>query len=234
MNSKIKNYVEVLFKDIPNTNKAKELKEEMLSTLNDHFEAHIAEGKSENQAYTAALCDLGDVDEMLKDLVPEQELKTKIEAYRQKRAKNISIAVMLYIFSIISVIIAGVIGQGVNIKNNDLIPMIGVVIMFLMIGIATGLIIYTHMSIPQDVSQYITHNKHSREIQYNGESKTLRFLAAFMKVYWMIVLIIYLSVSFYTGRWAITWLIWLIASAIKEALYIFFNTNDNEIKSFNE
>lgn len=234
MNSKIKNYVDVLFKDIPNTNKAKELKEELLSTLNDHFEAHIEEGKSENQAYTEALCDLGDVDALLKDLVPEQELKQKIDVYRQKRAKNIAIAVMMYIFSVISVIVAGGISTLTNADNYELITIAGVVIMFILIGLATGLIIYTHMSMPQDVSQYITKNKNSREIEYNGDNKTLRFLAAFMKVYWMIILIVYLGVSFATGKWAITWLIWLIATALKEALYIFFNTNDNEIKSMQE
>ena len=50
MNQKIKNYVDVLFDDIPNSRKAIELKEEILSNLNEHFEAHIAEGKSKNQA----------------------------------------------------------------------------------------------------------------------------------------------------------------------------------------
>ena len=98
MNGKIKNYVDVLFNDIPQTRKAAELKEEILSNLNEHFEAHIAEGKSENQAYTEALGDLGDVDELLESLAPERELKPKIDDYRKKAAKNKSIAVMLYIF----------------------------------------------------------------------------------------------------------------------------------------
>ena len=95
--------------------------------------------------------------------------------------------------------------------------------MFLIVAVATGLIIYTNMSMPQDVSHYIsqTHGKH-HEIHYNGDSKGLRILASFMKVYWTLVLVIYLAVSFSTGMWAWTWLIWVIASAIKEAIYIFF------------
>ena len=78
MNSKIKNYVDVLFNDVPKTRKAVELKEEILADLNEHFEAHIAQGKSENQAYTEALADLGDIDELLSSLAPERELKPKI------------------------------------------------------------------------------------------------------------------------------------------------------------
>ena len=43
-----------------------ELKEEILSNLNEHFEEHISEGKGENQAYTEALGDLGDIDDSAK------------------------------------------------------------------------------------------------------------------------------------------------------------------------
>ena len=46
MNTKIKNYVDVLFNDVPTTRKAQELKEEILADLNEHYASHIAEGKS--------------------------------------------------------------------------------------------------------------------------------------------------------------------------------------------
>lgn len=234
MNTKIKNYVDVLFKDIPNTKKAQELREEILSTLNDHFEEHIAEEKSENQSYTEALADLGDIDELLKDLEPEKDLKEKIDRFRIKRARNTSIAVSLYILSAIFVIGFGGLGELLNSVNVEVFGVIGVICMFLCIAIATGLIIYTHMSIPQDVEQYISHKNNSKEIQYSGDSKSLRLLAAFMKVYWVFVLIIYLSVSFSTGSWGWTWLIWVIATAIKEAIYIFFNTSNDEIETYNK
>ena len=42
-------------------------------------------------------------------------------------------------------------------------------------------------------------------------------------LYWVIVTIIYLSVSFSTGAWHISWLIWLIATAIEQALTIIFS-----------
>lgn len=230
MNTKIQNYVDVLFKDIPNTKKALELKEEILSTLNDHFEEHIAEGKSENQAYTEALGDLGDIDELLKDLEPDQELKKKIDNYRVKRARNTAIGVALYILSVIFVIGFGGISELVCPDQVEIFGVIGVICMFLCIAAATGLIIYTHMSMPQDVGQYIHESK--RSIRLHSDSNTIRLLAAFMKVYWMIVLILYLAISFFTGRWGWTWLIWVIASAIKEAVYIFFGTDNEEVNSY--
>ena len=227
MNTKIKNYVDVLFKDIPNTQKAQELKEEILSTLNDHFEAHIAEGKSENQAYTEALADLGDIDELLKGLEPDKELKAKIDVFRQKRAKNTALAVMLYILGIVCVIGFSTVPDMMNVERTELFPIVEVISMFVLIAIATGLIIYTNMSMPQDVSHYISQRSgRYHEIKYTGDSKALKIIASFMKVYWTLVLVIYLAVSFSTGMWAWTWLIWVIASAIKEAIYIFFNNEE--------
>lgn len=234
MNTKIKNYVEVLFKDIPNTKKASELKEEILSTMNDHFEAHIAEGKSENQAYTETLADLGNIDDLLKDLEPEQELKTKIDLYRTKRAKNTAIAVMLYILSVVFVIGLAGFADITGIGNEDFLGLIGIICMFICIAVATGIIIFTHMNIPQDVQQYITQDQTHSTIKYHGNNKTLRLLAAFMKVYWVAILIIYLSISFSTGKWAWTWIIWIAASAIKEAIYVFFDTTDSEVNPFKE
>lgn len=229
MNSKIKNYVDVLFKGIPNTKKAQELKEEILSNLNDHFEAHIAEGKSENQAYTESLADLGDIDELLKDLEPEVDLKNKIDEYRVKRAKNTSISILLYILGVVFVIIFGTLDEIFGFGDQDKLAIIGVVCMFVCIAIATALIVYTHMSMPQDVAQYISRGSNHHNGTYNGSNKTLRILAAFMKIYWCVVLVIYLAISFSTGAWYITWLVWVIASALKNALFIFLDTDDDEI-----
>lgn len=233
MNSKIKNYVDVLFKDIPSTKKAKELKEEILSNLNDHFEAHIAEGKSENQAYTASLADLGDIDELLNTLEPEKELKNKIDDFRRIRARNTSISVMLYIISVVFVVGFASISEVFGIGDSEKFAIVGVICMFLCIAAATGLLIYTHMSMPQDVSQYISKGNSLISKQY-GESKNARAIAAFMKLYWCIVLVIYLLVSFSSGKWYITWLIWVIASALKNAIFIFFDANNDEIERISD
>lgn len=225
MNSKIKNYVDVLFKDIPNTKKSQELKEEILSTLNDHFEGHIAEGKSENQAYTESLADLGDIDELLKGLEPEKELKSKIDNYKTVRARNTSISVMLYILSVVCVIACAGLSEVFGFSDPEKMGIVGVILMFICIAVATGLIIFTHMSMPQDVAQYISRK---RRTSFEGKSKKARTLEAFMKIYWCIVLLVYLGVSFSTGRWALTWIIWVIATAIKNALFIFFDVDEND------
>jgi len=226
MNSKIKNYVDVLFNDIPQTRKAAELKEEILSNLNEHFEAHIAEGKSENQAYTEALGDLGDVDELLESLAPERELKPKIDDYRKKAAKNKSIAVMLYIFGAILLTCipgtAAIFGLGADTAKFGIIGFAG---MMICVAIATGILIYTQNCVPQDVEPFLV--RRHKVVSGDAEADT-PFWASFWKLYWLVITIIYLFVSFMTHAWHITWILWLIASAVKQAIQM-FKKDDGEI-----
>ncbi len=219
MNTKIQNYVDVLFKGIPNTKKAQELREEILSTLSDHFEAHIAEGKSENQAYTDSLSDLGDIDELLKDLEPEQNLKDKIDEYRKIRARNTSISVACYILGVIFLIGLGGAAAIFEIGDVEKFGLIGLLCMFVCIAIGTSILIYTRMSRPQDVDQYLSRGNEEVVPKKTG-GKMRRIIDG---IYWPIVLVVYLLVSFGTGKWGITWIIWLISVAIKKAIEAFFS-----------
>ena len=88
MNNKIKNYVDVLFSDTPKSRKTQELKMEFMSDLNEKYEAFIAEGMSENQAYSSTIAGVGDIDEMFQGLFPDTELKAQIEKYRMRKARN--------------------------------------------------------------------------------------------------------------------------------------------------
>ena len=151
----------------------------------------------------------------------DADTKRKLDAFNQKKARNMSIAVFLYIFSIAFLIFfAAAVGA----------PIIGVTGMFICIAAATGLIVYTKSLVPVDLIPYV---KGAKMAEYKmadyrmPDAKTDR-LAAFFKLYWMLVTIIYLGVSFWTGRWAITWLIWLIAAAVKEAIYLFAGAEEDE------
>jgi hypothetical protein len=37
-----------------------------------------------------------------------------------------------------------------------------------------------------------------------------------MSIYWQLVTCVYLGFSFLTGTWAISWMIWIIAGAVKK------------------
>ncbi len=224
MNRKIKNYVDVLFNDIPMTRKAAELKEEILSTLGEHFDAHIAEGKSENQAYTEALSDMGDIDELLESIAPEKELKPKIDEYRRKRAQNTATAVMLYIFGGLLICALPAICSVFDIWDEDKAGVLGFTLMLVCVAAATGLLIYTRMSVPQDVEPFLT----KKEKRFDSSTPKGRYWSSLSKLFWIVVTVIYLAVSFATGAWYISWLIWLIASAVWQAILMFAGNPEEE------
>mgnify|MGYP007056197327 CR=1 FL=1 len=224
MNRKIKNYVDVLFNDVPMTRKAAELKEEILSTLGEHYDAHVAEGKSENQAYTEALADMGDIDELLESIVPEKELKPKIDEYRRKRARNTAIAVMLYIFG--GLLISGLpaVCAVFGLWNEAKAGVTGFILLLLCVLAATGLLIYTRMSVPQDVEPFLTRKKES----FDTSTPQGRRRKGIASIYWLLVTAAYLAISFATGAWYITWLVWLIASAGWQAIHLFAGSPEGE------
>ncbi len=222
MNNKIKNYVDVLFSDVPNTRKSIELKEEILSNLNEHFEQHIAEGMSENQAYTECLKDLGNVDELLSSLTPDRELKKDIDKYKTIKAKNMSISVGLLVLGLVAVAVADYLGD--MSRNDDLWELIGCIVMFLCWGGAIALIIYTKISAPDDVQNYMSKSTHKKTSKPTGD----RTFDAIMGSYWAIVVALYFIVSFATGAWHITWIIYLIAPAFKNFLYAIYGEEDND------
>ena len=106
--------------------------------------------------------------------------------------------------------------------------------MFVFIALATGIIVYTKMSMPQDVSQYITRSKRRNIVNYDGPSKKVKQLSAFMKIYWTLVVVIYLWISFATQAWYITWIIFLIASAVKHAIFAFTDIDEKEFDNYSD
>lgn len=145
------------------------------------------------------------------------DIKEKLDAYNQKKARNMSIAIFLYIFSVAFLILFAA-------AYNE--PIIGVTGMFVLIAAATGLIVYSTMLIPVDLIPYV---KGKRIPEFTmSYFRSPRKFDSFFKLYWLLVTIIYLGVSFHTGRWAISWLIWLIAAAVKEAICLFAGADENE------
>ena len=160
------------------------------------------------------------------------EFEEKVEKFRQKKAKNISIAVMLYILSVVAVI-----------AFPCLLPfnggIIGVLVMLSMIAFATGLIIYTSMTIPRDVANVLSSGAYgSKEIISSDGTKVIYrenpIIESILKMYWLIVTIIYLGVSFFTGAWAFTWLIWLIATALEQGIKILLSLNNSSQENKND
>ncbi len=217
MNNKIKNYVEVLFSDIPRSKKANELKEEMLSNMSERFEDYMQKGETENQAYSKVISSLGDIDEMLADVMPTDEFVKEANFYRSRNAKNTAIGVSMYIIG--AAFLIGLAALGDYFGKGDIFPIVGLLILLVISSVATGIIVFSNMSTPLEYKDYNVETKKEFE---NLDSKHGKLLKNILSIYWTVVLVIYLGVSFITYRWDITWIIWVIASIFQSILKTVF------------
>lgn len=215
MNEKLRNYIEFLFEDAPKTKEVIELKEEMLQNLIDKYNDLVSEGKSSEAAYNIATASIGDVNDLIAQLknrpTYQQGFEKEMLASKKRSALFTSIAVMLYIMSVIPVMLLGEIGTGI----------LGVVIMFILIAIATGLIVYNSMSKPKYLKKDQTVVEEFKEWKANSIEKNALY-KSICGAMWSIVVVIYFIISFMTMAWHITWVIFLIGSAIQGIIHAIF------------
>ena len=209
MNKKLKDYIDELFSQVSDTVYTRELKEEMLINLNDRYEDLLAEGKSKEEAFTIVTSSIGDIRELVSGLDESAVIITTkdIEKKRKESALIRSIAVMLYIVSPAILIALSVIG----------LEIIGVVLMLIIIGGATGILVYDNFSKPEVLKE--ERGTSMRKSYLNKEQKQKEKLKeAISSILWLVVVGIYLLLSFTLGIWAYSWIIFIIAAAINKII----------------
>jgi len=219
MEDKLRRYIDGLFEEAAVTKKSVELKEEMIQNLQDKYNDLLQEGKSPEAAFNIAVAGIGDVTTLLKELENDGK-SAPDEAARRKSAMFTAIAVMLYIISVLPVIIIGTIADTYD-------PVIGIVIMFVIVAIATGLLIYNSMTKPKYCKESDTVVEEFREWQdETHERKQMR--KAISSAMWTIIAALYFIISFTTHAWHITWVIWLIGGAIESLINVFLSAKNKK------
>jgi len=216
MEDRIRYYVDDLFEETTPTRKAVELKEEMIQNLSEKYRDLVKEGKTEEAAYNITIAGIGDISTLLAELekdMTNQEYTQEMEYARKKSALFTSIAVMMYILAALPLIMLTIFGVNYAVA-------IGLPTLFLMVAGATGLLIFNSMTKPAYESENMV--EEFREWQTEGrDRKGLR--KAISSALWSIILVIYFIVSFTTGAWFITWVIFIIGGALESLMNIFFN-----------
>ena len=217
MEDKLRAYMDHLFRDVKPTKKSVELKEEILQNLVDKYQDLLGEGKSPEAAYNIAVASIGDMEDLLAGLKKE-ELgvspldNEQIEQGRKKSAILISVSVMLYIMSLLPPIL---------LSDTSYSDRVAPALMFLIIAIATGLIIYNYLSQPRYYKKDDSIVEEFKEWQEQTDSSR-RARKAISSALWSVVVVIYILVSFWTMSWHITWVIFLIGAAIEGIIKAIF------------
>lgn len=154
-------------------------------------------------------CDESRVEEVSLDASVSSCTPTLLE-YNRKKALFTTVAVVLYILSVVVIIFFSVILRS---------PIIGVCFFFLVIAVATGMLIYMEMTKPFT-------NEKKREKVLTREDRLYKQITSVLA---LLVLAIYLIVSILTMRWDITWILWIVYALLTEIIKLCFSLKGVDI-----
>ena len=208
MKNKLRDYINLLFQDVPVSKRSVELREELLSNLCDKYDDLIGKGFSEENAYQSAISGIGDVGELI-DALGSDPLQNEDTIRSQKTsAIVISCGVMLYILAVIPVLV---------LQN-----IIGVIIMFALAAIATGLIVYNAVSHPKYRRRDETIVEEFKE--WKSASNDVRQLRKSVSaIIWPLIVVLYFLISFYFDAWAYSWIIFILGTALQNIINLLIN-----------
>ena len=134
----------------------------------------------------------------------EQEMFELNRKYKKRFAILLSVAICLYILSVIPFIVF---------ESTTLM----IVTFFIMIAAATAMIVFGAVSKPK-----FGKNKENDLPQNSLYKKICSIMSG-------IILVIYLLVSFLTGAWYITWVLWIVYAIACEIVKLIFSLKGAEI-----
>lgn len=139
--------------------------------------------------------------------ISENKVDEENAEKQKKSALLLAVAIVLYILCVSPVII---------IQNE-----IGIVLMFVMIATATGIIVYRS-----------TLNRKNNDDEEKAENKKNEnpTLKAAKSCVWAVAVIIYFVISFLSSAWYITWLVFPITGAITDVIEACFDLKDGDNK----
>lgn len=222
MHDEIREYIEEQFRGIPETEQTAEMREEILRNTIDRFDELCAEGVSEYEAYYKATHSVGDVKEMFsaagaEDAPDYSAYAEEIREYKRSRAVTLCAAIVLYILCILPLML---------LSETAAVATIAPALMFVMIAIATALLIYRAKTADQQLEDIIRYSSgdyddedkpkakkahHDKSDKKRWHSSVLRTVKGTIE---SLSVAVYLIVSFFTGAWHITWLIFIISWAV--------------------
>ena len=196
MKEQLRQYVELLFAGAPDS---EEIKQEILQNTLDRYDDLIAQGKVPEAAYRLAITGIGDINEILgsgQSAPPYQDQPAKEQQEDPQRKKDRAFAIGMYIASPIPLFILSELG----------VATLGLCMTLLLVAAATVLIIRSR-------NPAADAEPHPAQQEPSSPRQELR--KSIKSLIGIVTLVIYLVVSFVTGAWYITWLIFPLSGAVQ-------------------
>ncbi len=226
VNIKLKTEIDRIFAEAPKTRKALELNEEIYANAEEKLADLISKGHSEEDAYQVVIHSIGNVEELFGELAGEEQTeweRRRREALDKKRAVLTAVSVGIYILA--GVVFFG----GAAIEDADIaLPggvdgaLMGFIAAILICIVPTMILVYTSLIYPRYKKKEDTMVEEYREWK-EGNTRDRAVRKAISSVIWSLTVVIYLLLSFLTGYWHITWIIFIIAGCVESIVGLLFS-----------
>lgn len=211
MREQLVQYVNLLFAGAPDSD---EIRAEILQNTLDRYDDLVSQGKSPEAAYRLAISGIGDVNEILgtqpSPAPAAQTMKEVIhdEVEEIKRKKLRAVAIAMYILCAIPLFILSDLG----------LETIGLCLTIVMVAGATYIMMITKRAGTE---------QHDDNIKENHASSPKNELKKSIgNLIWAIGLALYFVVSFVSGAWYITWIIFPIIGCVKGLFNAFIDLKE--------
>ena len=203
MRDQLIQYVSLLF---AGTENCEDIRQEILQNTLDRYDDLVAQGKSPESAYRQAISGIGDISEILSGeqtfTASPRTNKPEPEADTPTKKLLRTIAIALYILCAAPLIILSEFGM-----DN-----LGLCCTLAVVAVATVLILLGKKNGPGEDTQEHTA---SAQAQETSESPRQELRKSIKSLIWAIGLAAYFIVSFSTGAWYVTWVIFPIIGAVQ-------------------
>lgn len=199
MREKLIQYVNLLFAGVPDSD---EIRAEILQNTLDRFDDLVAQGKAPEAAYRLAISGIGDINEILGSTVQDHPDQTTVKIDNQENMEDIrnkkirAIGIAIYILCALPLIILGDLG----------LDSLGLCLTLALVACATYLMIITGKKDSDDEEDV-------KEIQKVSPQQELK--NSIGKLISAISVAAFFIVSFATGAWYITWIIFPIVACVR-------------------
>lgn len=198
MREQLTQYVNLLF---AGANGAEDIQQEILQNTLDRYDDLIEQGKSPEAAYRLAISGIGDISEILgtshaPTAAPIRHPSITQAETPENDKKMRAVAIAMYIACPIPLFVLSEFG----------LETLGLCLLLLLVAAATALLMMAKRSEPDDEDESERAHPETPKSELN---KSIDNLIG------TLTLAIYLIVSFATGAWFITWLIFPISGCVK-------------------
>lgn len=237
MNERIKNHINIIFEKAPKTRKALELKEELLANSEERYQDLIADGVAQEDAIKNVINSIGNVTELFADLEEtELENKTEYDNYIKKAAIIKTVAVGIYIFSVVILFVSIFLNNMINAPSYNFyytgmyqshfdFVLLGFIVMILIDIIPTCMLVYVFNLAPKYKKQGETVVEDFKEWKSNSQ-KNKSIKSAVSGVLWASAVLLYFATSIVTQAWDATWIIFFVAICLQTVVILVFRLKD--------